>query len=75
AAAAQAQSPPGADKVFPLNVAHGAHGALILNWAIAPGNYLYRDKIKVTSQQGAPVEVSTPASPRDRAGSRMASSA
>ncbi|MBN9499582.1 MAG: protein-disulfide reductase DsbD [Alphaproteobacteria bacterium] len=61
AASAQAQSPPGADKVFQLNVAHGAHGALILNWAIAPGNYLYRDKIKVTSQQGAPVEVSTPA--------------
>ncbi len=61
AASAQAQSPPGADKVFQLNVAHGAHGALILNWVIAPGNYLYRDKIKITSRQGASIRASTPA--------------
>lgn len=61
AASAQAQSPPAADKVFQLSVAHSADDALILNWVIAPGNYLYRDKISVTSQQGAPVKVSTPA--------------
>ncbi|MBN8979073.1 MAG: protein-disulfide reductase DsbD [Rhizobiales bacterium] len=61
AASAQAQSPPGADKVFQLNVAHGAEGALILNWVIAPGNYLYRDKIKITSRQGASIRASTPA--------------
>ena len=50
ATAAQAQSPPSADKIFQLSTAKGAEGALVLSWVIAPGNYLYRDKIKVTSQ-------------------------
>jgi thiol:disulfide interchange protein DsbD len=59
ATSAHAQRPPSADKVFQLTVAQGAAGALILNWTIAPGNYLYRDKIKVTGQ-GIPVAVQTP---------------
>ena len=61
AASAPAQSPPDADKVFQLSVEHSPDDALILNWMIAPGNYLYRDKISVTSEQGAPVMVRTPA--------------
>jgi thiol:disulfide interchange protein DsbD len=61
AASAHAQRPPSADKVFQLTVAQGAEGALVLNRTIAPGNYLYRDKIRVTGPQGAPVVVHTPA--------------
>jgi thiol:disulfide interchange protein DsbD len=61
AAPAQAQRPPSADKVFQLSVAPGAEGALVLNWTIAPGNYLYRDKIQVTSPQGVSLAVQTPA--------------
>src|SRR5665647_339136 len=58
-AAVYAQMPPSADQVFRLRVAPGAAGALVLNWAIAPGNYLYRDKIAATSAGGSPIEVST----------------
>jgi thiol:disulfide interchange protein DsbD len=61
AAPAQAQRPPSADKVFQLSVAPGTEGALVLNWTIAPGNYLYRDKIQVTSPQGVSLAVQTPA--------------
>ena len=61
AAPAQAQRPPSADKVFQLSVAPGAEGALVLNWTIAPGNYLYRDKIQVTGPQGVSLAVQTPA--------------
>jgi thiol:disulfide interchange protein DsbD len=61
AAPAQAQRPLSADKVFQLSVAPGAEGALVLNWTIAPGNYLYRDKIQVTSPQGVLLAVQTPA--------------
>jgi thiol:disulfide interchange protein DsbD len=61
AAPAQAQRPLSADKVFQLSVAPGAEGALVLNWTIAPGNYLYRDKIQVTSPQGVSLAVQTPA--------------
>jgi len=60
AAPAQAQRPPSADKVFQLSVAPGAEGALVLNWTIAPGHYLYRDKIQVTSPQGVSLAVQTP---------------
>lgn len=58
-AAVQAQTPPGVDQVFRLSVVQGAEGALVLNWAIAPGNYLYRDKIAVTSPDGSTHEVRT----------------
>lgn len=58
-AAVQAQTPPGVDQVFRLSVVQGAEGALVLNWAIAPGNYLYRDKIAVTSPEGSTLEVPT----------------
>jgi len=58
-AAIYAQTPPGADHVFRLRVAPGAAGALVLDWSIAPGNYLYRDKIAATTSAGSAVEVTT----------------
>ena len=57
--AVHAQTPPRADQVFRLRVGPGAAGALVLNWAIAPGNYLYRDKIAATGAGGSAIEVST----------------
>src|SRR5665647_732054 len=59
AAAAHAQMPPSADYVFRLRVSPGAAAALVLNWTIAPGNYLYRDKIAAAGAGGSPIEVST----------------
>jgi thiol:disulfide interchange protein DsbD len=58
-AAVRAQTPPSADHVFRLSVAPGAAGALVLAWTIAPGNYLYRDKIAATTSAGAAIEVTT----------------
>jgi thioredoxin:protein disulfide reductase len=58
-AAVHAQRPPSPDQVFQLRVAAGAAGALVLNWTIAPGNYLYRDKIAATTPGGSAIEVST----------------
>ena len=57
--AVYAQMPPSADQVFRLRVAPGAAGALVLDWTIAPGNYLYRDKIAATTPGGSAIEVST----------------
>lgn len=57
--AVHAETPPSADQVFRLRVAPGAAGALVLNWTIAPGNYLYRDKIAATTPDGSAIEVST----------------
>ena len=56
---AGAQKPPSADQVFQLRVGSGAAGELLLNWSISPGNYLYRDKIAVTTPTGSTLEVST----------------
>jgi thioredoxin:protein disulfide reductase len=58
-AAVHAQRPPSVDQVFQLRVTAGAAGALVLNWTIAPGNYLYRDKIAATTSGGSAIEVST----------------
>jgi thiol:disulfide interchange protein DsbD len=58
-AAVHAQRPPSADQVFQLRVTAGAAGALVLDWTIAPGNYLYRDKIAATTPGGSALEVST----------------
>lgn len=58
-AAVYAQTPPSADQVFQLRVAPGPAGELVLNWTIAPGNYLYRDKIAATTPVGSALEVST----------------
>src|ERR1700737_3859234 len=58
-AAVHAQRPPSADPVFQLRVTAGAAGGLVLDWTIAPGNYLYRDKIAATTPGGSALEVST----------------
>lgn len=58
-AAVHAQTPPSADQVFRLRVTPGAAGALVLNWTIASGNYLYRDKIAATTPGGSAIQVST----------------
>ena len=57
--AVYAQMPPSADQVFRLRVAPGAAGTLVLDWTIAPGNYLYRDKIAATTPGSSAIEVST----------------
>jgi thiol:disulfide interchange protein DsbD len=58
-AAVHAETPPSADQVFRLRVASGMAGAMVLNWTIAPGNYLYRDKIVATTSTGSAIEVTT----------------
>jgi thiol:disulfide interchange protein DsbD len=57
---ALAQQPPAADVVFRLSTARSTNGDLVLNWTIAPGNYLYRDKITVTNPDGTAVGTGTP---------------
>src|SRR5258708_12342902 len=54
-----AQTPPSEDQVFRLRVASGVAGAMVLNWTIAPGNYLYRYKIVATTSTGSAIEVTT----------------
>jgi len=58
---AQSGNPPPADQVFSLTANRSTEGGgLQLDWRIAPGNYLYRDKIAVKTATGAAVAVSTP---------------
>jgi thiol:disulfide interchange protein DsbD len=58
---AQSGNPPPADQVFSLTAGRSTEGGgLQLDWRIAPGNYLYRDKIAVKTAAGAAVAVSTP---------------
>ena len=59
-ATALAQQPPAADQVFRLAVSRDDDRALRLEWAISPGNYLYRDKIVVTHSDGNSVDTDTP---------------
>jgi len=46
---ARAQTPLPVNKVFQFTVQRGGDNGLLLAWAIAPGTYLYRDKIVVTA--------------------------
>src|SRR6202158_2581589 len=57
---AQAGNPPPADRVFSLTASRSTEGGLQLDWRIAPGDYLYRDKIAVRTAGGAAVAVTTP---------------
>src|SRR5258708_7412834 len=59
-AAAQPGNPPPADQVFSLTVSRPTEGGLRLDWRIAPGDYLYRDKIVVNTAAGDAVAVTTP---------------
>ncbi|QDM26283.1 protein-disulfide reductase DsbD [Tardiphaga sp. vice304] len=56
----QAQQPPGVDTVFHMTAARSTAGELVLEWKIAPGTYLYRDKITVSKRDGTPVGTGTP---------------
>ncbi|MGA7805910.1 protein-disulfide reductase DsbD [Bradyrhizobium sp.] len=58
-AVVHAQTPPSADRVFRLHVTPGTAGALELSWTIAPGNYLYHDKIAATGAGGSAIELRT----------------
>src|ERR1700738_5302978 len=57
---AQPGNPPSADQVFSLTASRPTEGALQLDWRIAPGDYLYRDKIAVKTAAGETVAVTTP---------------
>ncbi|MGL5165094.1 MAG: protein-disulfide reductase DsbD [Afipia sp.] len=57
---AQSGNPPPVDQVFALTANRAAEGGLQLDWRIAPGNYLYRDKIIVKTAAGDAVAVTLP---------------
>ncbi|MBM1171539.1 protein-disulfide reductase DsbD [Microvirga arabica] len=54
---------PKADEVFRLSASKSADGGIVLDWAIAPDMYLYRDKVIVSASPGdaqpMPVETSS----------------
>ncbi|MGA0595904.1 protein-disulfide reductase DsbD [Enterovirga sp. CN4-39] len=54
-----AEAANGPRPAFDLRVAREADGGLRLRWSIAPGNYLYREKIAATTEAGAPLPLST----------------
>jgi thiol:disulfide interchange protein DsbD len=57
---AQSGNPPPADQVFSLTASRSTEGGLQLNWRIAAGDYLYRDKIAVKTAAGETIAVTTP---------------
>ena len=59
-AVAQSGSPPPVGQVFALTAKRAAEGGLQLDWRIAPGNYLYREKIVVETAAGDAVAVTLP---------------
>ena len=52
---------PSPDEVFRLSASKSADGGIILDWAIAPDMYLYRDKVIVSASPGdaKPIPVET----------------
>ena len=44
-----------AGQAFRLQVEPGAAGTVVLRWTIAPGYYLYRDRLTVSAAAGGPV--------------------
>ncbi|MDR3375757.1 MAG: protein-disulfide reductase DsbD N-terminal domain-containing protein [Ancalomicrobiaceae bacterium] len=56
AAAASPAVPPTADEVFRLTAKSDHPGSLLLSWTMAPGTYLYRDRISATLS-GRPLDV------------------
>ncbi len=57
-------APPPAEEAISLTASRASDGTLKLSWTLAPGVYLYRDKIAATSG-GRPVPVDTP-SPKSK---------
>ncbi|KZB99713.1 Thiol:disulfide interchange protein DsbD [Methylobacterium radiotolerans] len=54
------QDAPARQTPFTLVATRDAHLALHLRWTIAPGTYLYRDRIRAEAGAGAELPVSTP---------------
>jgi len=50
----------GSEAAFALHASRGGDGALRLAWSVAPGNYLYRDRITVTTVDGSPLAPALP---------------
>lgn len=50
----------GSEAAFALHASRGDDGALRLVWTIAPGNYLYRDRITATNADGSPLALTLP---------------
>ncbi|EFL50760.1 cytochrome c biogenesis protein transmembrane region [Solidesulfovibrio fructosivorans JJ]] len=59
-AGASARTPAPADAVFRLDVARSGGGDLVCTWNIAPGHYLYKDRIEVTTNGGKAVPLALP---------------
>jgi len=59
-AAAPAKTPPPADAVFRLSVVRGGDEDLLCAWDIAPGHYLYQDRIDVRTDDGKAVPLALP---------------
>src|ERR1700682_4878503 len=57
---AQSGNPPPADQVFSLTASCSTEGGLQLDWRIASGDYLYRDKIAAKTAAGESVAITTP---------------
>ncbi|SHF72650.1 thiol:disulfide interchange protein DsbD [Kaistia soli DSM 19436] len=57
--AAMAQLPRPADEVFRLTVTRPSNGDLRLHWTIAPGTYLYRDKLAAAGDAGGALRMAT----------------
>ncbi|WP_169823033.1 protein-disulfide reductase DsbD [Methyloligella halotolerans] len=57
---AQVGPPLDADEAFALSVDRTSSAALRLNWQIADGYYLYRDRIELTSENGEQVVIDAP---------------
>jgi thiol:disulfide interchange protein DsbD len=54
-----AQAPAPASEVFRLDAARAPDGGVQLSWTIAPGTYLYRERIGAKAQDGAPIPIKT----------------
>ena len=53
------QAPLPANEAFQIRVEPQPDGGLRLNWSIAAGAYLYRDRLALTDAQGKPVRMTT----------------
>lgn len=60
-AGASAKTPAPADAVFRLRATRDGGGDILCTWDIAPGHYLYRDRIAVTTDDGQAVPLALPA--------------
>lgn len=59
-AAVPAKTPLPADAAFRVGAARGGDGNLVCAWDIAPGHYLYRDRIAVSTDDGKAVPLALP---------------